>query len=655
MPDTINPLADPTTDTTPAAAATDAPVIPNQYTPPPSTATPNMGGGGVPDTGQPTTPTVMPAGNVPLSQMLLQASAVHHGRIARALNAVGSILGGDTTYHITTNADGSVDAVPQQSTPGEKWGRVAKAALMGAAKGFEVGQGPGGAQRAAAAGVETGMAMPQAQQDQTLALADKMNNQNQQRLMNNANMTYLNTRNLEASWALGNNKKIAMEHDEDRDLQFNEAKRALHMIDVGPAEDVEHAATLYNGNPAVQQALVGKGGQLIVHHPASGPPHAYIIPEDKLSELNPNEQTRYEYSVDPDSGNVIKTPSTVSANTETGMQTALRLSTEQASQLKAVDVGSQVKLRNATAAKDRAAANAPPKEQGEWVAGTDENGNPVERNAKLAITRPMAAGFLPAGAFDRNARMQQNQTYRNYRAASKDYIAPAEQAEQSYQLANNAYNEYMALKKQGKTLPTGAQSMLTLAQHMGTTFGAIKGGPRQTAAMIAQHLGARSVGDDAEVAWNKIVNGDELSTKQWTAFHDLIANARREKWAAAVQQVGHYGVNPGDMNLPSDLNDLLTQPGVSQPPSQATSQAARQPSTNIPLPIAPARPGGRIVATVGGKQGAVDGNGIFTPDDGSAPIQLPGRAAKLPPPKVGDVVAGRTFLGGDPASPNSWR
>lgn len=595
---------------------------------------PDSMGGGVPDVGQPTPPNVSqtPAANTLAgspSQMMNEAAAVHHSRIADSLNTVGKFLGGDTSYHIVPNSDGSVSATPVESTPGERWGRIAKAALMGAAKGFAVGQGPGGRQRAAAAGIETGMAMPQAQQDQTMALAQKTNDQNQQRQLYNANIAYLNTRNLEQSWQLGENKKVASEHDEDRDLQFNTAKNQLHMTDVGPANDVEQAATLYNGNPAVQQALVN--GSLVIHHPAVGPPHAYIIPEDKMSQLNPKEGTAYSYSVDPVSGDVVKEARTVSANTETGRDISARFASENAALLNAIKVGSTVKLQASEAAKNKAAAGAPPKEEGIWQAGTDASGNPIERNNKTGATRPMSQAFLPAGMYDRNARAQQSANFKNYRAASKDYIAPAESAEQSYQLANNAFNDYMAAKKQGKTLPTGAQSMLMLAQHMGTTFGAIKGGPRQTAAMIAQHLGARSVSDDATVAWNKLVNGDELSPKQWTAFHDLISNARQQKWAAAVQQVPHYGVDPRDMSLPQDLNGLLA--GV---PYTAQTSGGGGGNTQIPEPIAPARPGGRIASSINGKPGSQDANGLWTSDDGTVTQQLAGR--RLPSRSIADAM-----------------
>jgi hypothetical protein len=76
--------------------------------------------------------------------------------------------------------------------------------------------------------------------------------------------------------------------------------------------------------------------------------------------------------------------------------------------------------------------------------------------------------------------------------------------------------------------------------------------------MIEQHLGARSVSDDAVVAWNKIVNGDDLSPKQWDAFHDLIGQARREKWATAAREAPRYGVTTNF--LPPDLTALAGAP-----------------------------------------------------------------------------------------------
>ena len=60
-------------------------------------------------------------------------------------------------------------------------------------------------------------------------------------------------------------------------------------------------------------------------------------------------------------------------------------------------------------------------------------------------------------------------------AHDKAYVQPAEQVEKSYQMMNQAYNEYQAAAAQGKDLPTGAQSMVALSTHLATTFGNVKG------------------------------------------------------------------------------------------------------------------------------------------------------------------------------------
>jgi hypothetical protein len=80
------------------------------------------------------------------------------GRIA---DRVSSAIAGDTTYRVTHKPDGTVDVSSDPSTRGEKWGRIAAIALGGAFKGLAAGQGPGGAEKAAAAGGQFGMQLPQ--------------------------------------------------------------------------------------------------------------------------------------------------------------------------------------------------------------------------------------------------------------------------------------------------------------------------------------------------------------------------------------------------------------------------------------------------------------------------------------------------------------
>lgn len=135
-------------------------------------------------------------------------------------------------------------------------------------------------------------------------------------------------------------------------------------------------------------------------------------------------------------------------------------------------------------------------------------------------------------------------------AVDKAYVQPANTVEKSFQMMNNAYQEYEAARAQGKSLPTGAQSMLALSTHLSTTFGNVKGA-RVTKDMIAEHLGARGISDKALVAVQKLTNGDVLSPDQWDAFHELIAESRNLSWNGAVREAARKNV-PIDF-LPDDL------------------------------------------------------------------------------------------------------
>lgn len=139
------------------------------------------------------------------------------------------------------------------------------------------------------------------------------------------------------------------------------------------------------------------------------------------------------------------------------------------------------------------------------------------------------------------------------REHDKAYVQPAETVEKSYQMMNNAYNDYKAAAAQGKTLPTGAESMLALSTHLSTTFGNVKGA-RITKDMIEHHLGARSISDSAQVAIQKLTNGDVLSPDQWDAFHKLIGESRKLSWETATKEANRKQI-PIDF-LPDDLQGL---------------------------------------------------------------------------------------------------
>lgn len=154
------------------------------------------------------------------------------------------------------------------------------------------------------------------------------------------------------------------------------------------------------------------------------------------------------------------------------------------------------------------------------------------------------------------------------REHDKAYVQPAEAVEKSYQMMNNAYQEYEAARKLGKDLPTGAQSMVALSTHLATTFGNVKGA-RVTKDMIEEHLGARSVSDSALVAMQKFTNGDALSPDQWKAFHDLIAQSRKLSWQTAAKEADRKNI-PIDF-LPPDLQNVAHQPGGADTAPQGAS------------------------------------------------------------------------------------
>lgn len=125
-------------------------------------------------------------------------------------------------------------------------------------------------------------------------------------------------------------------------------------------------------------------------------------------------------------------------------------------------------------------------------------------------------------------------------------LAKAQDTEKSYQMFQDAY----ANRNDAKS---GASSMLALSQHLATTFGSVKGS-RVTKDMIQHHLGARSVSDSAQVAVQKLTNGDVLSPSQWNDFNSLISDARSQTWKNTVS-LAH------SMGLPVTADMLPAQKG----------------------------------------------------------------------------------------------
>jgi hypothetical protein len=113
---------------------------------------------------------------------------------------------------------------------------------------------------------------------------------------------------------------------------------------------------------------------------------------------------------------------------------------------------------------------------------------------------------------------------------NKDYVNPAESIERSYQMFQDAYNAI----KSGDA-KTGAEDMLLLSQHLGTTFGQVKGS-RMNKDLIQEHKDAIGMQDKIERFGNTLASGAQLSPDQREEFNGLITNMRNLTWQAAAKE-----------------------------------------------------------------------------------------------------------------------
>ena len=164
--------------------------------------------------------------------------------------------------------------------------------------------------------------------------------------------------------------------------------------------------------------------------------------------------------------------------------------------------------------------------------GLDPNGDPLPGVEKTPEGK--AIGPRIAHTSDK-AKSEFN---RNYEKPSND----TERAYQLYQEAMKAYNS-------GDT-QTGAATMLALSQHIGTTFGQIKGS-RMNKDLINEHKDAIGITDRLERFAASLSRGDQLSASQMKEFGDQIHAFRNLSWQTAVKEAKRANL-PVDF-LPRDL------------------------------------------------------------------------------------------------------
>jgi len=246
------------------------------------------------------------------------AGAVHQNWLSRILDSVGTILGGDKTIVATKHPDGSISVEHNPSTTGEKWGRVAAAALGGAARGLAAGQGPGGAAKAVAAGAAYGEKLPQQQLD---AANNEAANMSQQQLRAAQNAR-LNQQVVAGAW---DNDHMATEWNQKQaDYMVDFTKK---MTDMGATplftnvKDLKQLAAYGVTNPLAVDAHLGKDGSVLVTMPdgnADGGVSGWSITADKAKQKYDKDWDTTVLNVDPkDPTKTIENPLHIDANSTT--------------------------------------------------------------------------------------------------------------------------------------------------------------------------------------------------------------------------------------------------------------------------------------------------------------------------------------------------
>lgn len=165
------------------------------------------------------------------------------------------------------------------------------------------------------------------------------------------------------------------------------------------------------------------------------------------------------------------------------------------------------------------------------------------------IKKPLAGATTAAGAGIGNKQVE---------AFNKDYVNPAEAIERSYQMFQDAYKAI-----QNGDAKTGAEDMLLLSQHLGTTFGQVKGS-RMNKDLIEEHKDAIGIQDRIERFGNNLASGQMLSPDQRKEFGDLISNMRNLTWRTAAKEAAR---NNQPINfLPADVQiSMRDSKGASRP------------------------------------------------------------------------------------------
>lgn len=185
---------------------------------------------------------------------------------------------------------------------------------------------------------------------------------------------------------------------------------------------------------------------------------------------------------------------------------------------------------------------------GSWMPLYDKDGNVTGAwNATNGQVRKTPSETLPGttGQGARISAVAQNRF-------NTGYMKPATDIEQNYKKFQQAASDF------AKDPKTGAATMVAIAQHLGSTFGSVKGA-QMGEHMIAEHKDAIGLLDRAQRYIDSLVSGQQLSPDQMKEFGGLIDSTRRISWEITAREAARRGL-PVDM-VPSDIKLPMKTPG----------------------------------------------------------------------------------------------
>jgi len=531
------------------------------------------------------------------------AAARHHERIGGAIDAVTKALGGSKTMHIVQMPDGSYVAKEMDSTPGERWSRIAKAALSGAAAGFAHGQGPGGGARAFSAGAATGLAMPQADQDRTTQKAEELESQRQKGMLFAKNMAMLDIQVAKGNLDLLQSPiKFAAEMAQYADTRRKSVSEAhgVHLATYANAKELsDHMQT----NQELMDKHVGKGGTLVqIPQFSNGQMtgiEVYAVPEDTLNQYIDSDQQVLLKNISPD-GKSIETKyrtykkgqalwkdviadqkSQDALNSATDLNFAKLGLERQRTDAETLRAETEQKESISRIAKNYADIAKAKADTDEWKATGDldpNTGIPLVAD-KHGNARPMK---LPEGV-----SAIKGTTLENFK---NKYQAPALKAEETY----NMLKQFDANVQAGKVNPVEQRNLMRIGMQIAagasaTTGTGGRGGMSNTDFRAA--LGARGLAEDKINLIEKLLNGAQITKTQSADVVEAYNAFRRSLWreAVTVGAVSHIGK---DIVVPATvagrekiIGENYAVPGQAQPVD--TSQAARSPGAVQAIPQPP--------------------------------------------------------------------